>query len=145
MKYKTWQTRFENKDMCSLCGQLGYIDTRGLKTPAGLEVGRLNFCLCPNGNAINSAFDGDLQRLNEEYNPTIYSDKKQILEVITNGYHQNCLVDLQYLKNRCPLFRDKIELILCSLLSADKIKVINRFTPPHYNTPTYFPTNQTNP
>ncbi len=38
--------------MCTLCGQRGIIDTRGVKTPAGVEVGRLNWCLCPNGQAM---------------------------------------------------------------------------------------------
>ncbi len=34
---------------CTLCGNTGVIDTRGTTTPAGLEVGRLNYCICPNG------------------------------------------------------------------------------------------------
>lgn len=38
--------------MCSLCGQSGIIDTCGLRTPAGLEVGCLNYCICPNGQRM---------------------------------------------------------------------------------------------
>lgn len=34
---------------CTLCGNSGIIDTRGVKTPAGHIVGRLNYCICPNG------------------------------------------------------------------------------------------------
>ncbi len=34
---------------CTLCGNHGVIDTTGVKTPAGLEVGRVNYCICPNG------------------------------------------------------------------------------------------------
>lgn len=46
--------------MCTLCGQRGIIDTRGVKTPAGVEVGRLNWCLCPNGQAMREQ-SGDRQ------------------------------------------------------------------------------------
>jgi len=37
---------------CTLCGNNGIIDTRGVKTPAGVEVGRINYCICPNGQAM---------------------------------------------------------------------------------------------
>ncbi len=37
---------------CTLCGNTGFIDTRGVKTPAGLEVGRINYCICPNGQIM---------------------------------------------------------------------------------------------
>ena len=37
---------------CTLCGNSGVIDTTGAKTATGLEVGRRNFCLCPNGRAM---------------------------------------------------------------------------------------------
>ncbi len=40
------------ENMCSLCGQRGIIDTRGVETPAGFPAGRLNWCLCPNGQAM---------------------------------------------------------------------------------------------
>lgn len=36
---------------CTLCANHGVIDTRGAQTPAGIEVGRLNYCICPNGQA----------------------------------------------------------------------------------------------
>jgi hypothetical protein len=39
-------------DHCTLCGNWGVIDTTGTKTPAGVPVGRLNFCICPNGRAL---------------------------------------------------------------------------------------------
>ena len=39
---------------CTLCGNRGVIDTRGVSTPAGLVVGRLNYCICPNGQAMRS-------------------------------------------------------------------------------------------
>ena len=34
---------------CTLCGNHGFIDTRGVRTPAGKVVGRINYCICPNG------------------------------------------------------------------------------------------------
>jgi hypothetical protein len=30
----------------------GIIDSRGVTTPAGVEVGRLNYCICPNGRSL---------------------------------------------------------------------------------------------
>jgi len=38
--------------LCTLCGNRGVMDTRRVRTPAGVEVGRLNYCLCPNGMAL---------------------------------------------------------------------------------------------
>lgn len=39
---------------CTLCGNRGWIDTRGMKTPAGYDVGRLNWCICPNGQELRA-------------------------------------------------------------------------------------------
>lgn len=39
-------------NLCSLCGNRGYIDTTGVKSQAGVETGRLNYCICPNGQAM---------------------------------------------------------------------------------------------
>lgn len=40
-------------DHCTLCGNWGVIDTRASAvTPAGYRTGRLNFCICPNGQAM---------------------------------------------------------------------------------------------
>jgi len=36
--------------LCTLCGNTGKIDTRTTaKSPNGINVGRINFCICPNG------------------------------------------------------------------------------------------------
>ena len=35
--------------VCSLCGNSGIVDTTGVRSPRGHEVGRRNFCVCPNG------------------------------------------------------------------------------------------------
>ena len=43
---------FVNRNHCGLCGNTGYVDTRGVCTPAGLEVGVRRPCICPNGRAI---------------------------------------------------------------------------------------------
>lgn len=37
---------------CSLCGNSGVVDTRGVKTAAGHDAGRENFCICPNGQVL---------------------------------------------------------------------------------------------
>lgn len=51
-----WKEHYMKYGMCSLCGQTGRVDTRGLRTPAGVEVGRMNWCLCANGRAMRQAF-----------------------------------------------------------------------------------------
>ena len=39
--------------LCSLCGNTGVIDTRQTAvSPAGYNAGRLNWCICPNGQAM---------------------------------------------------------------------------------------------
>lgn len=44
---------------CTLCGNTGVIDTRATaRTPNGLNVGRLNWCICPNGQALRKACKG---------------------------------------------------------------------------------------
>ena len=39
---------------CTLCGNKGMIDSTGVRTPAGKEVGRRNYCICPNGQAMRA-------------------------------------------------------------------------------------------
>ncbi len=44
--------------MCSLCGNQGIIDTRTTAiSPKGNYLGRLNFCICPNGQALRKRED----------------------------------------------------------------------------------------
>jgi hypothetical protein len=39
-------------NLCGLCGNTGIIDTRGLvHSPAGVECGVCQYCICPNGRA----------------------------------------------------------------------------------------------
>jgi hypothetical protein len=47
-----WVDHYVNQGHCSLCGNTGVIDTTGTMTPAGVNVGRRNFCICPNGQAL---------------------------------------------------------------------------------------------
>ena len=47
-----WLEFYTNEGHCSLCANSGVVDTTGLKTLRGMEVGRKNFCICPNGQAI---------------------------------------------------------------------------------------------
>lgn len=49
-----WLRHYIN-ECCSLCGNSGIIDTRGVKTAAGVKVGRLNWCICPNGQALRNS------------------------------------------------------------------------------------------
>lgn len=41
-------------DHCTLCGNRGWIDTTGTRTAAGVLVGRVNYCICPNGQALRA-------------------------------------------------------------------------------------------
>ena len=43
---------FYVRDHCTLCGNWGFVDTRGTATPAGVYVGRVNYCICPNGQDL---------------------------------------------------------------------------------------------
>jgi hypothetical protein len=45
---------FLSNNLCSLCGQTGVIDTRGIRTPAHVECGGLHYCICPNGRALKA-------------------------------------------------------------------------------------------
>lgn len=49
-----WAQWYIQDTHCSLCGNSGVIDTRGIKTPAGYPCGRVNLCICPNGQALRS-------------------------------------------------------------------------------------------
>jgi len=51
--YTTLEEReFVSKGHCGLCANRGWIDTRGIKTPAGFECGALLWCICPNGRTL---------------------------------------------------------------------------------------------
>ena len=54
----------ENVRLCSLCGNTGVIDTRGrAMSHAGVDAGRLNDCICPNGQAYRENRATDEVRL----------------------------------------------------------------------------------
>lgn len=40
--------------LCSLCGNRGVIDSRGVQSFAGVECGGLHYCICPNGRALKA-------------------------------------------------------------------------------------------
>lgn len=48
------------KGHCTLCGNSGIIDSRGVRTAAGVEVGRRNWCICPNGQVLRKGNKGEL-------------------------------------------------------------------------------------
>lgn len=49
-----WFKYYMNEKMgiCTLCGQSGIIHTEGIRSPTGMEVGRKNYCICPNGQSL---------------------------------------------------------------------------------------------
>lgn len=48
-----WHEFYVVNHLCSLCGNSGIIDTTNTAlTPNGNNVGRKNFCICPNGQVI---------------------------------------------------------------------------------------------
>lgn len=49
-----WLKYYLDKEtgFCSLCGQSGIIHTEGIRSPAGIKVGRENYCICPNGQSL---------------------------------------------------------------------------------------------
>lgn len=47
-----WLEHYVVNHMCSLCANTGEINTAGLKTKTGVLVGRFNWCICPNGQAM---------------------------------------------------------------------------------------------
>lgn len=57
-----WQYAMEHysEQHCTLCGNRGVIDSRGVRTPAGVLVGRLNYCVCPNGIELRKK-GGDME------------------------------------------------------------------------------------
>lgn len=52
IEYYTGKTLDED---CTLCGNHGIIDTTGVRTPNGNLVGRKNYCICPNGQAMRKS------------------------------------------------------------------------------------------
>lgn len=39
-------------NLCTLCGNIGIIDTRRARSAAGVLAGRRNYCICPNGQTL---------------------------------------------------------------------------------------------
>jgi hypothetical protein len=51
-----WLEYYVNEGLCSLCGNRGVVDTqKTAKSDAGILSGRLNYCLCPNGQIARNA------------------------------------------------------------------------------------------
>lgn len=53
-----WAKYYAPKNLCGLCGNTGSIDTTGIKTPAGCEVGGKWWCICPNGQTYRNLKGG---------------------------------------------------------------------------------------
>lgn len=52
-----WYVHYVKRGACSLCGNVGMIDTRATaRTPAGLYCGAVNYCICPNGQTMRENY-----------------------------------------------------------------------------------------
>ena len=63
-----WNRFYVSEDgmHCTLCGQSGVIHTEAVATPTGVQVGRKNFCICPNGQQLrDNAFSTKLHGFDE--------------------------------------------------------------------------------
>lgn len=50
---------FYSDHLCTLCGNRGIIDTRTTAiSRAGVNTGRLNWCICPNGQSMRKSHGG---------------------------------------------------------------------------------------
>ena len=51
---KLWLDEFRSPDgqLCGLCGNSGWLDTRGVRSAAGVPCGILRPCICPNGRQL---------------------------------------------------------------------------------------------
>lgn len=47
-----WHKYYIKNGLCSLCGNSGIVNTVGIRSPAGVECGQINYCICPNGQAM---------------------------------------------------------------------------------------------
>ena len=56
-----WYNNYVNGTHCSLCGNSGVINTcLTSRTAAGVNTGRFNWCMCPNGQARRARSKGEL-------------------------------------------------------------------------------------
>lgn len=51
--------KFYCAEHCTICGNTGIIDSTGAETPAGVVVGRRNWCICPNGQVLRQQISPD--------------------------------------------------------------------------------------
>ena len=59
---------YEHHGLCTLCGNTGTIDTRETAiSPRGYNVGRINFCICPNGQAARKSDAKLTFKIHKEY------------------------------------------------------------------------------
>ncbi len=53
-------TYYGDDHYCTLCGNTGIVDTRGARAGRlGKAVGRLNWCICPNGQVLRKSMKGE--------------------------------------------------------------------------------------
>jgi len=50
-----WLDHYLGRNVCALCGNSGRLDTtQSARSPRGESVGRVHYCLCPNGQAMRA-------------------------------------------------------------------------------------------
>ena len=49
-----WREYFHDGD-CTICGGRGWFDTTGTRSGGGRTVGRLHYCICPNGQRMRAS------------------------------------------------------------------------------------------
>ena len=50
-----WLEHYLGRNVCALCGNSGRLDTtQSARSPRGESVGRVHYCLCPNGQAMRA-------------------------------------------------------------------------------------------
>lgn len=80
--------------VCTLCGGHGWIDSRGVKATKAGETGRLNYCICPNGQGLRSiganipiSDQAELTRSPGQHNWLLVAQTlRNAFEPLTNGF-----------------------------------------------------------
>lgn len=50
-----WRLHFVTNGTCTICGGRGWFDTTGTCSGTGVPVGRLHYCICPNGQQLRAS------------------------------------------------------------------------------------------
>ena len=79
-------SEFINKDLCSICGNWGVIDSKKVKSPAGVLCGKLNYCICPNGRKMKE-MGLDIEKIYQENQKMSEWQPIETAPKSDNGFH----------------------------------------------------------